>query len=109
MARSRCAAAAENAPLSTKTNPLADGFRRRLADVVGIVDDDSIASFARSCATHSQRDAAAGFVVLKTVLLVLVAGQQIPITPSTLIERTFDQPPAFQSITDGEASCIACQ
>src|SRR5437588_9941951 len=86
---------------------VAGGVGFGFLDVVGIVADDAVPTFAGVRATHGARDPIAGLVVFEAPLLVLVLGQDKNIPPVALIPRRQDQEPAMARIAQAEAFGIA--
>src|SRR5258708_16132721 len=78
--------------------PLQDRFG--FLDVVGIVDDDAIATFASIRAVDGARQTIAAAVVVEPSFFILLGGQNEPVAPVTLIPRRVDQPPALHRLPD---------
>src|ERR1700722_2524925 len=66
-----------------------------MGDVVRIIDDDAIAPFAGGGPADAGGDAAAGAIVVKAGLGILIGGEREAITPMALVPKTVNQPAAF--------------
>src|SRR5216684_4769008 len=85
--------------------PLQDRFG--FLDVVGIVDDDAIATFASIRAVDGARQTMAAAVVVEPSFFILIGGQNEPVAPVTLIPGRLDKPPALHRVPDAESFRIA--
>ena len=70
--------------------PFANGIRFDFLDIVRIVANDAVATFASSGAAHRGRNPIARSAVIDANFCVLVAGERKPIAPARLIPGRLD-------------------